>query len=75
MTVNYRVKVPLVAHTKTASTLTIPLGALLEWLPPDPGAPPDGLTGVQWQREEYLVNDAELYQSCERDQTRRQDHD
>jgi hypothetical protein len=47
-------------------TVSIPRGALLKWLPPDRGVPPDGLTSVQWQREDYLVNSAELYQNCER---------
>jgi hypothetical protein len=41
-------------RTKTANTFTIPQGALLEWVPPDPDAPPDGLASVQWQREDYL---------------------
>ncbi len=67
MKVNYRVKVPLIALKKTDSTAArVPIGALLEWLPPDPGAFPDGLASVQWQREDYLVNGAELYQNCQR---------
>jgi hypothetical protein len=67
MTLDYLVKAPLSARVKTGGmTVSIPRGALLKWLPPDRGVPPDGLTSVQWQREDYLVNSAELYQNCER---------
>lgn len=67
MKVSYRVKVPLIAFRKAGSTpLKIPIGALLEWLPPDPGAPPDGHADVRWLQKDYLVNGAELYQNCER---------
>jgi hypothetical protein len=66
MKLNYRVKVPLSARTKTdaPTNLRIPRDSLIQWLArPSNGL---GITNVRWLQDDYVISDAELNQNCER---------